>query len=448
MRGNPHLPFAGARPRRAMTGVDTYIVAETIDRTDGGSRAAADIILALLAAGTGLVVLSRDRFEVPGTAAGIDLPRPRWLVPPIARHPRRVGRPVDAVVELVTGLVAAARLPFDRLRLAHALRVAPAHVVIHNGFPAPGSLPFETVDPTGQALHVLVVHSSIHQVASFAANRPGLTVEGLRDTMAGCDGLVFVSPQIRDEWLGPMVEPPPVVRVVAPCCRDEEIRRLSTEPIDRVRTRLGLPSDAFVIVSVGKVHPMKGQDLVIERFRDMAAHTPNARLVLVGSITAEAADMVRRVEELGLTDLVTFTGPVRTSLDYIYAADVLVHASRAEGFGLVVAEAMALGTPVLASDAGGIQSLVTDDVTGLAFPVGDGDGMVRRFADLVADPLETAARVERAQRHYRESFSRPAMIAAYRELLAALPVTPGRTRQHPSQVPPPPSGPPQSAPLT
>ncbi len=399
-----------------------YVLAHSLDRTDGGSRAGADIILALLATGADVHVVSPDRFPIPAAVAGRPIRAPEWLEPPVAWQRLNIGkrRLTDVAVTAVGNVVAALQAPARARRLAAVARSAPPTVVVHNGFPSDGPLSFDLVDQDRGALRVMVVHSSVRQVPSFAENRRGLSVDSLRNQMAACDGLVFVSPQIRDEWLESMARPPELVRVIPPCSRDEQIDALLTEPVAGVRQRLGLDEDAFVVVSVGKVHPIKGQDLIVRAMPELLKRRPRLHLVLVGSITAEAQGILRDIDALGLSGHVTLTGPIRHSLDYIYAADLLVHASRAEGLGLVIAEAMALRTPVLTSDAGGIPSLVIDGVTGLSFPTGDVDAMVERFEELVERPNATAERVERAESHYRQHFARTAMVSAYEELVGAL----------------------------
>lgn len=419
MRSTGPVPEAGAR---AMGRGPVYVLAHILNRTDGGSRAGADIILALLAAGADVRVVSPDRFEVPATVAGRPVRPPAWhrSPEPVPRFRVRGRRLTDVAFSGAANLKALARTPVERRRLAAVGRAAPPWVIVQNGFPAVGDAWSALLDPDRRAQRVMVVHSSARQVPSFAANQPELSVESLRQRMAACDALVFVSPQIRDEWLEPMARPPAVVRVIPPCCRDEQIDALLTEPPAAVRQRLGLAEDAFVVACAGKVHPIKGQDLVVKALPELMKRKPNVHLLLIGAVTADANAILRDIEALGLQDRVTLTGAVRNPLDYIYAADLLIHASRAEGLGLVIAEAMALRTPVLASDAGGIPSLVHDGVTGLMFPVGDVDAMIARFAELLERPDDTAQRVARAEDHYRQHFARPAMVAAYEEFLGAL----------------------------
>jgi len=266
----------------------------------------------------------------------------------------------------------------------------------------------------------MIVHSSAEAVPSFAVNTPGLSVQVLARQMSECDGLIFVSSQIRDEWFGVMDSVPPLVRTIPVCVRDESVDALRAQPRADVRKQVGYGDDEFVIVTVGKVHPMKGQQMIVSAMPEVLQHVPNARLSIVGQRTKQSDRLEDEMAGLGVSAKVTFQGATEQALEHIYAADLLVHASMAEGFGLVIAEAMALGTPVVASDAGGARSLVLDRKTGLRFSVGDQVTMVNRILEVAAHPEEARARAALAETHYRTHFSRPVMTAAYAEFLKVL----------------------------
>jgi D-inositol-3-phosphate glycosyltransferase len=93
-------------------------------------------------------------------------------------------------------------------------------------------------------------------------------------------------------------------------------------------------------------------------------------------------------EQAGLEDLVTFLGKRdQDSLPYYYsAAETVVVPSHYESFGMVALEAMACGTPVVASEVGGLAFLVQDGVTGFTVPVDDPQALADRLALLIQDP--------------------------------------------------------------
>jgi len=159
----------------------------------------------------------------------------------------------------------------------------------------------------------------------------------------------------------------------------------------RARSRLGAGPDAVVILCLARLAPSKGQlDLV------QAAATlnrPESLLLVVCGPSQQQhrtyeADLRSAVQRHGLEGSVRFTGFVSDSerADLLAGADLLVHPARAENFGLAVAEAMAVGLPVVAADAPGPRSLVDDPHTGLLYPAGDVAALRRCLERALADP--------------------------------------------------------------
>jgi len=134
------------------------------------------------------------------------------------------------------------------------------------------------------------------------------------------------------------------------------------------RRRLGLPAGPLVLF-VGRIQPLKGADVAL---RTLAA-LPDDRttLVIVGGPSGadgerELASLRALADELGITDRVRWVEPQPHAalVDWYRAADVCIVPSRTESFGLVALEAAACGTPVVASEVGGLRSLVADGEAG------------------------------------------------------------------------------------
>jgi glycosyltransferase involved in cell wall biosynthesis len=142
---------------------------------------------------------------------------------------------------------------------------------------------------------------------------------------------------------------------------------------DRIRRELGIGRDVPLVGMVAHLTPWKGHALFLEIACVVAETLPRARFVVVGGSIYEtdghvgcAEALVRQATVLGLSDRVIFLG-VRDDIPEILAGlDVLIHCPIApEPFGLVLAEAMAVGRPVVASRSGGIPEVVEDQTTGL-----------------------------------------------------------------------------------
>ena len=191
-------------------------------------------------------------------------------------------------------------------------------------------------------------------------------------------------------------------------------------PMDRhaVRQQLELSADEPVIVSVGRLVPLKGHDLVIEAI----AALPGVRLLIAGSGSEQGA-LERLAARLSVSDRVRFLGQVaHDALPRVYsAADALVLASSSEGWANVLLEAMACGTPVVATDVGGSAEVVAAPEAGRIV----GERSSRAIAAALGKLL--ASRIDRvATRRYAERFgwdeTTRGQESLFESLLSAAPV--------------------------
>jgi glycosyltransferase involved in cell wall biosynthesis len=193
----------------------------------------------------------------------------------------------------------------------------------------------------------------------------------------------------------------------------------------RIRAELGIPAEAPVIGLVAHLTPWKGH----EEFLSVAAKVPGVRCLVAGGEIYETeghagyADRLRRrAVDLGLGGRVHFLGNRDDVPEILAALDVLVHCpSSPEPFGRAVAEAMAVGKPVVAARDGGLPELVEHDVTGVLVPPGDATACAAAVTRLLGDPalrarLGAAGR-EAAERMFDPGRHAEAVLQAYREVL-------------------------------
>ena len=199
------------------------------------------------------------------------------------------------------------------------------------------------------------------------------------------------------------------------------------------RAGLGLDPDAFALGVVGQITPWKGQDTALCALEQLAERHPGMRLLVVGeakflseSTRFDNGAYLKRLHELArserLAGRVDFLGE-RSDVPLIMSAiDALLVPSHDEPFGRVVVEAMAAGTPVVASDAAGPAEIVEHGVTGLLAPADDLGAWVAAIELLVSDEPVRRHLVQ-GGRARSADFSIAAhadqVLAIYRELLAS-----------------------------
>jgi len=143
----------------------------------------------------------------------------------------------------------------------------------------------------------------------------------------------------------------------------------------------GIANDAMVILSAGDLARIKGHHHVIEALRRLVDGGLHARLLIAGGAGRSgkyAAALRARVKELGLEDRVTFLGmkPQNSLAELMSAADVFCLASAGEGWPNVVNEALACGTPVVATDVGAVRQMLPSGSLGSVVPVNDVPALV------------------------------------------------------------------------
>ncbi len=206
------------------------------------------------------------------------------------------------------------------------------------------------------------------------------------------------------------------------------------QPVDKdeARQQLGLGDDDQILLFVGRIEPLKGVDILLGAAAQMEGQSDCFVLVIGGDSDARTGEMAHLrdlAEELGIAERVSFLGAVdheRLPLFYS-AADVCVVPSFYESFGLVALEAMACGTPVVASRVGGLTVAVRDGETGYLIPWRCPEPFAERLELLLGnDELRRAfgqAAREEVER-FRWSNVAEAVLGIYGEVIDG---TPART---------------------
>lgn len=228
------------------------------------------------------------------------------------------------------------------------------------------------------------------------------------EVLGRSDGLVAESPASKQHMVREYGVDPARVQVI-PCGVDTTLFQPQDRP--QARRALGVPATAPMLLFIGRLQPLKGIDTLLRAAHVVHQQYPDLRVYIVGGgvdgddpYEAEELGRLRALgAQLGLQPQLAFIkAQAQEKLaQYYAAADVLVMPSHYESFGMVVVEAMACGTPVVASHVGGMASTILHEQTGLLAPVGDWQAFAQAIIRIVASPSLRdalgAAGVQRAQ---------------------------------------------------
>lgn len=183
----------------------------------------------------------------------------------------------------------------------------------------------------------------------------------------------------------------------------------------------GTASGDVRALCLARLSPEKGIDLLLEAFALAAGRGGAIRLDIAGD-GPERANLERLSHDLGIDARVRFLGYQPNSAELLTAADLLIHTPRYEGFGLVVAEAMAASLPVVVTPAaGGIRDMVLDGVTGVVAsdfaPASIAEALLSLANDPTARTRMGAAGRDRWQQHFTAERMADRTAAIYRRLL-------------------------------
>ena len=210
---------------------------------------------------------------------------------------------------------------------------------------------------------------------------------------------------------------------VIPCGVDTELFTPGGQAAARAALGLG---DEPQLLYVGRQTPIKGLETLLDAMARLHAAGTPARLSIVGGDADEPLDgheaaLRERLGRLGLGDAVTFVGaqPQDKLPAWYVAADATVLPSYYESFGMVALEAMACGSPVVASRVGGLTTTVKDGITGYLVPEGDAQALSERLELLLHDP-ETRARLGREATRWAADHRWPCVAEAVCRLYSEL----------------------------
>ena len=177
----------------------------------------------------------------------------------------------------------------------------------------------------------------------------------------------------------------------------------------------------FIIATAGSLIPRKGYDNFIELAREIVKNNNEVKFLAAGASPkgndAYYHKLINKVQEYDLEDRVEFVGWVNNISDFLAASDLFVLASKNEGLPRVVIEAMAMGKPVVATNAGGTAEAVNDKITGFVVDKGDYTALVEKVQYMIDNQEQAQKMGRKGRKRVEDTFSLRSYIKEFEGVL-------------------------------
>ncbi|NMH59057.1 glycosyltransferase [Alteromonas ponticola] len=219
-------------------------------------------------------------------------------------------------------------------------------------------------------------------------DRPTITgikgkIKRIRNAIPGiaADAIFAISPLMRERAIKNSCFPDSKCLLVQNGIREV----VTSQSRSKVRESLQIPADAVVIVTTGRIHEYKRQDLIIKAFSDVAKKTDAVLKLLIIGDGPQREEFETLARSCGAADHIQFLGYRNDVPDVLAASDIAIHAAKGEGFALSIVEYMSLGLPVITPDIPSVRQAVDDKINGLIFRDGEITDLVQKILLLVND---------------------------------------------------------------
>ena len=256
-------------------------------------------------------------------------------------------------------------------------------------------------------------HCVVSRRVDFALKRNPLSKLKYR---FGVDRYIAISQAVRQVMIGGGVR----ADRIAVAHSGIDLARFDVEFNEDLRSELGIPPGAAVVGNIAALVDHKGQRYLLDAVPLVLEHRPEAWFVIAGDGELREP-LERQAADLGIAGRVLFLGYRSDVPSLLKMFDVFVMPSHLEGLCTSLLDAMAMGLPIVATDAGGIPEIVRDGVNGLTVPAKNPPALAEAIVAMIGDPERAARLAGEGRRIAGEEFSSDVMVektlAVYRELL-------------------------------
>ncbi len=272
--------------------------------------------------------------------------------------------------------------------------------------------------------HMLMFHTlgAVKNSTGVGEDEPLLRITTERQIVQNCHRIIAATEREKSELMRFYCAESGKMNVV-PCGVNMEV----FQPVDKgsARRQLGFSDDEKIVLYVGRFAALKGIDRLLKAMTHLRHHN-GLKLVIVGGDGHGAPEfeaIQRLSSELGINDMISFIGRIEQGdlPPYYSAADLLAVPSYHESFGLVALEALACGTPVVATEVGAMNSVICEGKTGSVVADSRPQAFARAIHDFFSKPrhaMESADSIRNSVRQFNWSHVAKAMIEKYESMLA------------------------------
>jgi len=243
-----------------------------------------------------------------------------------------------------------------------------------------------------------ILHGVHTNVSRYFNQFPGMGTKLkyllLRYFYTASDGLVAVSKGVAEDLSKITGIPLSHIQVIYNPVVTSDLLNQAKQPVDHPWFATGEPP---VILGAGRLMTLKDYPTLIRAFAKVRQHRP-CRLVIIGEVTPHKVELEALAEELGVAQDMQMPGFADNPYAYMFKAAVFVVSSQFEGFGNVLVEAMATGTPVVSTDCeSGPAEILGYGQYGKLVPVGDANSLAVAIGETLDHPLDAKTLQARAQ---------------------------------------------------
>ncbi len=233
------------------------------------------------------------------------------------------------------------------------------------------------------------------------------------------DVLITISPTVVKDLQAYRVGDARQVRVVPLGFNLDRLLALSAPDRRTARHTLGIPDDAIVVATVGRLTAIKQQSLFLQMAERLLGQSRQFGFLVVGD-GDRRRDLERQAAQLGIEAHTRFLG-WRGDLETIYGAtDIFVLTSRNEGTPVALIEAMAAGVAPVSTDVGAVRDVITSSQVGSLVPFGDPAALATAVMELADDPARRESMGSQARASVRERFQQERLVGDIAQLYSEL----------------------------